>query len=364
MIRIGIPRALLYYTYFPLWRAYFTEIGAEVVVSPRTNKQILDTGLGSALDEACLPVKTYFGHTVSLAKMVDYLFIPRLISVEPQAFICPKFMGLPDMIRARIPGLPPLIDLAVDFSRGSQNWQSAMLPAGRLLTGDRSLIRQAYRSAEAAQLLFQQQLEAEAIASEVLDDRFEEPVPDRNGVTPPESGSLSIGLLGHPYNIYDDYISMNLIRRLQAMGVQVVTADAVPPRAIAEQTGKLPKQLFWTLGRRMVGAAFAFYDSRRFDGVIYLSSFGCGPESLIGELIARWARRRSGMPFMLLTIDEHSGAAGLITRLEAFIDMLRRRKKHEDYIPAYGQSVHCGQGIAIQAGGRADPAAPHIQENR
>jgi predicted nucleotide-binding protein (sugar kinase/HSP70/actin superfamily) len=58
-----------------------------------------------------------------------------------------------------------------------------------------------------------------------------------------------------------------------------------------------------------------------------VSSFGCGPESLVGELLARWVKRRRGIPFMLLTIDEHSGAAGLVTRLEAFTDMLLRREK-------------------------------------
>lgn len=159
MVRIGFPRALLYYTYFPLWRAFFTELGTEVVVSPCTNKVILDAGLQSALDEACLPVKLFFGHVVSLAGSVDYLFVPRLISVEPKAYMCPKFMGLPDMLRARIPRLPSLIDVKVDFSRGNQDWDSVLSSAGRAITGDRRLIGRACRFALIAQRLFQEQLE-------------------------------------------------------------------------------------------------------------------------------------------------------------------------------------------------------------
>jgi predicted nucleotide-binding protein (sugar kinase/HSP70/actin superfamily) len=321
----------LYYSYFPLWRAFFTEMGAEVVVSPETNKAVLDAGLRSALDETCLPVKLFFGHVLALTGLVDYLLVPRLISVEPKAYICPKFMGLPDMLRARIPNLPPLIDVDVDFSRGTGNWENVLSSMGRLLAGDRRLIRQACRSAQAAQSLFQEQLEKGWLLPEALNGRVPsgrgERGTERPAPPPPGSGRLNIALLGHAYNIYDEYISMNLIERLRSMGARVSTADLVPQSVIDEQAGTLPKKLFWTLGKKMIGAAFAFCDIRQFDGMIYLSSFGCGPESLVGELLARWAKRRRDIPFMPLTIDEHTGAAGLVTRLEAFTDMLLRREK-------------------------------------
>jgi predicted nucleotide-binding protein (sugar kinase/HSP70/actin superfamily) len=302
-------------------------MGAEVVVSPETNKAILDAGLRSALDETCLPVKLFFGHVLALTGSVDYLLVPRLISVEPKAYICPKFMGLPDMLRARIPNLPPLIDVAVDFSRGTGNWENVLSSMGRLLAGDRRLIRQACRSAQAAQSLFQEQLEKGWLLPEALNGAAGERGTERPAPPSPGSGRLSIALLGHDYNIYDEYISMNLIKRLRSMGARVATADQVPQAVIDEQAGTLPKKLFWTLGKKMIGAAFAFCDSGQFDGIIYVSSFGCGPESLVGELLARWVKRRRGIPFMLLTIDEHSGAAGLVTRLEAFTDMLLRREK-------------------------------------
>lgn len=357
-----MPRALLYYTYFPLWRAFFTELGAGVIVSPGTNRAILDAGLRSALDETCLPVKLMFGHVQSLSGgAADWLFVPRLVSVEPGAYICPKFMGLPDMLRARIPHLPPLIDVTVDFSRGGQTWSGVLDLAGRLLGKNRRLIRQAYRSAREAQRLFREQLEEGCLLPDLLHalDGAPEPAPagrppGANAPSAPAPGDLRIALLGHVYNIYDDYISMNLIRRLRSMGAQVFTADLVPQAVIEREAGRLPKKLFWTPGKKMIGAALAFCESTQLDGMIYLSSFGCGPESLVGELITRWARRRGDVPFMLLTIDEHSGAAGLATRLEAFTDMLRRRKRggkgNEDNLSAHGQPVYSHQGAADRAG--------------
>ena len=46
-IKVGIPRALLYYYYYPLWRTFFTELGAEVVLSQPSNKEFWKQGCKS-----------------------------------------------------------------------------------------------------------------------------------------------------------------------------------------------------------------------------------------------------------------------------------------------------------------------------
>ena len=62
------------------------------------------------------------------------------------------------------------------------------------------------------------------------------------------------------------------------------------------------------------------------DGVIALVAFGCGPDSLMISVVQHHANRL-GKPFMTLTLDEHASETGLLTRLEAFLDMIQRRKK-------------------------------------
>lgn len=106
MVKVGIPRGLFYYYFFPLWCDFFHNLGAEVVLSQPTNKKILNRGVSLAVDEACLPVKLFYGHVVDLADKVDYLFLPRLVSTAQKEYICPKFMGLPDMIKAADIKLP------------------------------------------------------------------------------------------------------------------------------------------------------------------------------------------------------------------------------------------------------------------
>ena len=65
---IGIPRALMYHYYYPAWQAFFRELGQVVLLSPETNKEILDQGVKAAVDDICLPFKVYYGHVLSLCR--------------------------------------------------------------------------------------------------------------------------------------------------------------------------------------------------------------------------------------------------------------------------------------------------------
>jgi predicted nucleotide-binding protein (sugar kinase/HSP70/actin superfamily) len=127
---------------------------------------------------------------------------------------------------------------------------------------------------------------------------------------------------------------MNLIERLRKMGCNVFLPETLDTGSIEQQAATVPKRVFWTLGRKMVGSALYMDKRPDIDGIIYLACFGCGPDSLIGEIIEHKVENKS---FMMLTIDEHSGEGGLVTRLEAFCDMLRRRRMlGEGNLPAYG----------------------------
>lgn len=339
MKRIGIPRALLYYYYYPLWRAFFTNLGMQVVVSPETNKGIMDAGVKATLSEVCLPVKIFFGHVIALADKVDYLFVPRIIKVEPKAYICPKFMGLPDMLRARLPGLPPLLDAAVDMGKDEDDparcWENCFHEAGKIITRDKHLVDRAIRKAFDAQYNFRRRLAGGLLLPQALEEEGICEVAAASGQLSP----LRIGLLGHPYNLYDPYISMNLVGKLQILGASVVTPESLPTEDIEDKAGSLPKRLFWTLGKRMVGSALSFFSDEHLDGLIYLTSFGCGPESLVEELVARWVKQQGGLPLMMLTIDEHTGEAGMNTRLEAFTEMIKRRRKNEIDLSPHGEPV-------------------------
>ena len=110
LIRVGIPRGLLYFKYGWLWKRFFNAFGIDVITSPETTDDILADGIRHSIADICLPVEAFFGHVLTIKDHVDFLFIPRVIRVEPDAYLCPKFLGLPDMVRAAIRNLPPVID--------------------------------------------------------------------------------------------------------------------------------------------------------------------------------------------------------------------------------------------------------------
>ena len=99
----------------------------------------------------------------------------------------------------------------------------------------------------------------------------------------------------------------------------------VPAAAIEEGLASLPKSLFWSFGRRQLGAINHLLAAGRCRGVIHATAFACGPEALVGELIEREAARWR-TPLLRLHLDEHTGEAGFLTRLEAFLDMIGRRR--------------------------------------
>ncbi|MBI4744167.1 MAG: hypothetical protein HY776_05050 [Actinobacteria bacterium] len=306
---IGIPRGLLYYSYYPLWKNFFEALGCDVVVSSSTNKSILNKGSAVSENEFCLPVKIFYGHVLDLTDKVDFIFIPRVVSVKKGTYTCPKFLGLPDMIKAIDKPLPKILSPTVNLNLGFKKYYSTILEVGKLFTQSYFKIGYSYVSALKEFKNTKLKQEEEWIKSKK------------------ETSEVKIGLVGHDYNIYDSYLTMNLTKRLEALGVKTVTCDSLPSHLIEKEVSTLPKKLFWSYEEEIVGAAFHWLRDRTVDGIIYVLTFACGPDSLIQVLLEHEAKNSSGkIPFMSLVIDEHSGEAGLITRLEAFIDMLGRRE--------------------------------------
>ena len=95
-MKIGIPRALLYYRFDTLWRTFFQELGFETVLSPVTDKTILDEGSRYSIDENCLSSKLFFGHIAVLEGKCDAVFVPRIANYGKEGIMCTRFEALYD----------------------------------------------------------------------------------------------------------------------------------------------------------------------------------------------------------------------------------------------------------------------------
>lgn len=326
-IRVGIPRGLLYYQYYPAWESFFKYLGFEVVLSPETNKGILEDGLSLAVDEICLPFKLYFGHVNKLKDSVDILFVPRFVRVEKRRTVCPKFLGLPDMIRNSIRGLPRIFAPNIDLGKGVRGFFRLVEEAGEGLCISKSRAAVALFKAQYSL----RQFEAEVLEKQIYPHQVLEGKGDRDvqaagtGYSPAEEKErLTVALLGHSYLLYDRFLNLGIIEKLQKLGLRVITPELISREGVRQGIATLNKDLFWTFNTRILGSAIHMLREKLVAGMIQLASFGCGPDSLSGELIERKARRQE-IPVMNLNLDEHSGEAGFLTRLEAFTDLLNYR---------------------------------------
>ena len=89
---------------------------------------------------------------------------------------------------------------------------------------------------------------------------------------------------------------------------------------------RLVGKAYWTYEEDVVGAGEHYLKSGA-DGVIGVMAFGCGPDSIMMDMVRQQARRLGTTAFMSLTLEEHTADAGVVTRLEAFLDMIHRRKR-------------------------------------
>lgn len=310
---IGVPRALLYYKYIDAWETFFKTIGQEILISPPTTKKILKLGTEVAENEICMPVKVFYGHVMYLKDKVDALFIPRIVSVEKKAFTCPKFLGLPDMIKAD-DGLPPVISPTINYKLGRMQYYKTIYELGRQFTNNNLKIMQAYLNALKVQT-------RNTRISAKKEKEFVELIKDKI-----KGKNLKIGIAGHPYNIHDEFISMHLVKRLKQKGVELITAESTNPANIKNGAKILDKDLFWTYEKEVIGAASHWLQKKLVDGIIYIIAFPCGPDSILQVILENISKKLGKVPLMSLVLDEHSGEAGLITRVEAFIDQLKYRK--------------------------------------
>ncbi len=316
MVTVGIPKGLLFPKYHVFTSAFFDELGAQTVSSPDTNKTILDLGTKYCVDDACLSIKVFHGHVAWLKDCCDFLFVPRIMGFKEREFICPMFCGLPEMLRHNITGLPHLIDTPLASLQNDKLYTWAK-NVGYRITHDKTVIKRAFNRAMQEQSQF------------------------CPGINDTNYGQ-KIALLGHTYHIHDAFINMDLIQKMNDAGFGIITEEHVPASDKEAAVKRLFKKPFWSFFADYYGAAIHLYQTSAVDGFIYLSSFACGIDSILIELI----KSETGeFPFLIIKLDEHTGEAGINTRLEAFLDLMKRRTHDDRYDSQPGEHQYCGKSV-------------------
>ncbi len=326
MVKIGIPKTLAYYTFYPLWKTFLEELGLEVVLSPPTNKKILDLGVQETVNDACVPIKLYHGHVMALKNKVDFLFIPRLVSADGKSTFCPKFLGLPDMVKFSREDLPPIINTTFRVRRFRASLFGFLYKIGTKFSAKKTTIIRGYLKAGQIHKKYHYLLSKGFFPSEAL-EKLHTPLKDIEFPRPGKE-KITLAVVGYPYSIFDPYISGNLLQNLRKIGIGIITPENIANNSFRKMSRRLPQNFFWYYSNRAAWSALHLIEkAKNIDGIIHVTAFGCGPDAMLNKLLELEAKNHNQLPFLTVSIDEHSGEAGILTRLEAFVDMLIHKKE-------------------------------------
>lgn len=322
---IGIPRAMSFYNNYPFYYGFFTDLGIKIVLSDVTTKQTMSSGSALVVTETCLPIKVYIGHILNLIdKGVDKIFVPSIQSIAPKIYNCSKIRGLPDLVRNVVKRDFTMVEATLDKSeKGHGLYEFLAEMAKPFGITDEKIIKRASKAGWRCYNNFHIMSKSGMSYKKALNYALQGKVFIENLT---KEYPISIALVSHGYNIYDDRTCMKIFDKLEAMDVKVYTSLQLSNEQLDDGIASLGNEQYWANEYDMTGSAGHYLKDNKVDGVITLTAFGCGPDSLMVERITRKAKRFN-KPLLNLTIDEHTGEAGFITRLEAFVDMLFRKKR-------------------------------------
>lgn len=298
-VTVGLPRGLLYARCRVLWRAFFQELGVDTVTSSPTDREIQDRGTALAIDEACLSLKIYLGHVAALIGKCDYILTPRVSNYGRHRSMCTRFESTPDLVANvfRESGQRFLsydVDVLLKHSEAD-----AFEELGRALGRPGKEVGRAYRLAKKA-----------ALGHHKERVRKQEQLLRQPG--------LKVLIAAHSYVAEDACMGRTVTDYLKKAGVIPLRADLVDRDAALKRSRELSPTCKWEVSREILGGIALLRD--HVDGIILLSAFPCGPDAMVNELITR---RVTGVPILNLVMDAQSGTAGVETRLESFIDIIR-----------------------------------------
>ncbi len=255
---------------------------------------------------------------------LDYIFVPRYVSEVKDAYFCPKFLSLPDIVKI-LPDCPKLLNFEVNVKEFPLS--TSVIELGKQLGKSQATSLEAYAAAKKYFKEYHEFLRKGASVVHAL--RLV--VRDRPFTLPKKSKKNDIRflLLGHGYNVFDTYINLDFQKKLENQGVEVITLENLPKKLFKVPVIVNQKlRNYWRHEEEIMQAIRYFLTEGRdeIDGVIFLISFACGPDSIISELIMR-DMKVVGIPFLDIIMDEHSGEAGLLTRIESFTEMIKRKKR-------------------------------------
>lgn len=252
--------------------------------------------------DACLPFKKIVRSSVSLLKETEAIILPRIAELDG-FLMCPNFRALPDIV-------------SINKEKLEMDENGAIIAP---LIQDRGRGDMAPIAGETIRML------QGNLASAF--DKGPGPKAHRDGKNSLEGDpSRTIAMIGHPYVLADRKLNSGVPELLRDAGFDTVSPRDIPFTKLDELAGSkdyYAKKMYWRPGREILGAFLYFLNEKPPAGIIQIVAFNCGVEALLRiELMSLYKKKNNPIPYMVLVCDEHTQRDHVVTRVEAFLDII------------------------------------------
>ena len=326
-IRIGLPMVLEFWESIPYWRALFTALGFEVVLSRKSSYPLFEKGLkGIPSDTVCFPAKLGHGHVQDLIeRKVDRIFWPMVIRLPQKnrtaqgSEMCPVVQGYPMVVEKSD---EPLARHGIPLDHPTFHWYNRRLKHNqtvdyvhRALGVPETLIRIAIEEAELASTRFNNGLVAET-EKIIRDYSTPEALRDPN--------RFAVILSGRPYHS-DELVNHNLSTLFTSLGIPVLALQFLPDLNVPDLS-RSRMESYNPYHTRMLEAAFFAARHPNLE-LVQIVSFGCGHDAIISDEMARILKESSGKELLVLKLDEGEAKGPLSIRIRSFVETVKAKRE-------------------------------------
>jgi predicted nucleotide-binding protein (sugar kinase/HSP70/actin superfamily) len=256
--------------------------------------------------ETCYPVKVSHGHVKAIAGKTQYLFLPIMIDMptphaDETGFYCPFVQSNYHMVQVALDldkntTLRPVVHLKQDAETLALVLSDVLTPK---LGVSRARIQRAWEYGLERHKKF-------------LGEMYEQgqEIIENYGTDAP-----LVVVTGRPYNLYDERLNLRLGQNLTKIGLSALPMDFVNVSSV--NLSDFPS-MYWGLGAQILRTTKWVKENPNYFG-LHITNFSCGPDSFV-EHFYKYVMGEK--PYLILELDEHSAVAGVMTRLEAFKNVI------------------------------------------
>jgi len=294
-MKLGIPKTM-YYFLEPKWLYFFEYLKIDVITSCETNLDIINKGSNLISDEACLSLKIFMGHINYLIDKCDYLFVLQIDNFGLYNQTCANHMALYEIVKDKFDNI---ITATIN-----KNEYKAFYEVGKQLK--KKDIKKAYQY---ACIKYNKDIKRKQLIN----------------FNKLRSKKLKILIVSHPYIINDKLLCHDIYNFLNKNNCEIIKSNEFDPKITNKLANKITPNLYFKYSKESIGSIE--YAKDKIDGIIFISTFPCGLDSIINELVIR----KINIPYLNIILDDLSSQVGIETRLESFLDIVGERNEKNSF---------------------------------